>query len=132
MVEAFVTNRSLYPSFSEAEMHCKHTGLCEMADPAFMRILQAVRTAHGRPMAITSGYRHPRHLGEARQRRAPGEHTRGRTVDVAVNGGDALRLLEGALAHGITGIGVQRTGVRRFLHLRLGGQGLAAPMIWRY
>lgn len=111
MVEAFVTDRSLYPSFSEAEMHCKHTGLCEMEDPAFMRILQAVRTAYGFPMVISSGYRNPTHPVDARKR-APGEHTRGRTVDVAVNGGDALRLFEGALAHGIKGIGVQRTGVR--------------------
>lgn len=34
-----------------------------MADPASIRILQTVRTAHGRPIVITSGYRHPTHLG---------------------------------------------------------------------
>lgn len=101
-------------------------------DPSSMRILQAVRTTNGRPMVITSGYRHPTHLGKARQRSAPGKHMRGRTVDVVVRGGDAVRLLEGALAHGITRIGVKQKGVRWFQRLRLGGQVLAAPMIWRY
>lgn len=130
MNRPFVTDWSAYPNFTEVDVRCKHTGLCYM-DPAFMRILQQVRTQYGRPMVITSGYRHPTHPVEARKA-TPGEHTLDRAVDVAVRGAEAVQLLQVALALGITRIGVQQKGASRFLHLGLGGPGLAGPMIWSY
>lgn len=121
---------SRWPNFSEAELACKHTGLCEM-DPEFMDVLQAIRDEFG-PMRVTSGYRHPTHPVEARKGHATGEHTTGRCADIAVQGADALRLIKLALKHGVTRIGVQQKGAGRFIHLGLGAPGLANPTIWSY
>lgn len=120
-----------YPNFSEAEFRCRHTGQCAM-QVEFMDRLQAIRTEYGRPLRITSGYRHPTHPVEARKGHATGEHTLGMCADIAVQGADAVELLRIALAHGITRIGVQQKGSGRFLHLGIGGQGLPAPAIWSY
>ena len=119
-----------YPNFSESEMKCKHTGLCYMSAD-FMDALQQIRLAYGKPMVVTSGYRSPLHPEEAKKER-PGEHTFGRAVDIAVRGGDAVELLQIALAHGITRIGVNQKGKSRFLHLGMGAPGLPSPMIWSY
>ena len=126
-----VTDWSRYPNFKEAEFRCRHTGLCEM-QIAFMDKLQAIRTEYGKPMTIGSGYRHPSHPVEARKGTTTGEHTQGTCCDVAVEGADAVRLLQIALKHGITRIGVQQKGSGRFLHLGIGGCGLANPAIWSY
>lgn len=127
-----VSDWSPYPDFMEDEFRCRHTGLCEM-DVEFMEVLQRVRTSYGKPMRITSGYRHPTHPVEAAKRGlSRGEHTLGRCCDVAVEGFEAVILLQHALAHGITRIGVNQKGVGRFLHLGIGGPGLANPWIWSY
>lgn len=126
-----VTDWSRYPNFSRSEFACKHTGLCEMR-VEFMDVLQRIRTAYGRPMAISSGYRHPTHPVEARKGHTTGEHTQGMCCDVAVQGDAAYELLCIALAHGITRVGVQQKGAGRFLHLGLGGPGLPTPWIWSY
>jgi len=120
---------SKYPSFSKAEMACKHTGVCVM-DAQFMTVLQAIRNEYG-TMRITSGYRHPTHPIEA-VKKTPGEHTLGRCADVAVEGKEAYRLIEIAIKHGITRIGVQQKGAGRFIHLGLGGPGFPSPTIWSY
>lgn len=119
-----------YPNFSEAELRCKHTGRCDM-DPEFMALLQRIRTAYGKPMVITSGFRDPSHPAE-RDKAEPGEHSMGRAADVAVVGGDALQLIATAYAAGIRRIGVQQKGAGRFIHLGGGGPGLATPAIWSY
>ena len=126
-----VTDWSRYPNFGESEFRCRHTGLCEM-QTAFMDKLQAIRTEYGKPMTISSGYRHPSHPVEARKGTTTGEHTQGTCCDVAVEGADAVRLLQIALKHGITRIGVQQKGSGRFLHLGIGGRGLVNPAIWSY
>lgn len=119
---------TLYPNFSEAELRCKHTGRCEM-QPAFMARLQALRTAYGRPMTITSGYRHWTHPVEARKGHTTGEHTRGTCVDIAcADGRTRYELVRLALAHGFTRIGIAKT----FVHLGTGGPGLPEPVIWEY
>lgn len=120
---------SRYPNFSERELACKHTGKCQM-DPAFMDVLQAIRTEFG-PMRITSGYRHQSHPIEAKKG-TPGEHTIGRCADIAVEGKDAFRLIQIAIKHGITRIGVQQKGAGRFIHLGLGGPGFPSPAVWSY
>lgn len=117
-----------YPNFTKAEFDCKHTGLNEMKHE-FMVVLQAIRSEYGKPMQITSGYRHPTHPIEARKTRSDGEHTRGLCADVACTDSrtryDLVRL---ALEHGINRIGIGKT----FLHLGLGGPGLPPNVIWEY
>lgn len=123
---------SAYPNFSESEFRCKHTGECRM-DPAFMRRLQLLRTYYGKPMAITSGYRHATHPVEARKSR-PGAHATGRACDVAVRGEDAHKLIGLAISLGFTGIGVQQKGATRFIHLDdlPNGAGFPRPTVWSY
>lgn len=122
---------SKYPNFSESEFRCKHTGKCEM-DPEFMERLQALRTAYGKPMVISSGYRHWSHPEEVKKGHKNGEHTMGRCCDVAIRGPDALELLGLALRYGFTRIGIQQKGDGRFIHLGLGGPGLVNPALWTY
>jgi len=104
-----------YPNFSEAEFTCSHTGKCEM-QASFMEKLQALRTAHGKAMTVTSGYRHETHPVEAEKDR-PGIHTMGLAVDIACNGYDAYNIMRLAFELGFTGIGVAQSGRNRFLHL---------------
>lgn len=123
---------SLYPHFSEREMRCKHTGKCDM-QPGFLLRLQALRIDYGKPMTITSGYRHVTHPAEA-GKKAPGAHTTGRAVDIAVRGADALHLIGLAVRHGFSGIGVQQYGAGRFIHLDdlPDAQSWPRPMLWSY
>lgn len=117
-----------YPNFRKSEFDCKHTGKNEMKHQ-FMQVLQQIRREYAKPMTITSGYRHPTHPVEARKLRSDGEHTRGMCADIAcTNGIDRYRLVELALKHGITRIGI----AKNFIHLGLGGQGLPSPVIWEY
>ena len=104
-----------YPNFSEAEFTCSHTGKCEM-QASFMEKLQALRTAHGKAMTVTSGYRHETHPVEAEKDR-PGIHTMGLAVDIACGGSDAYNIMRLAFDLGFTGIGVAQSGRNRFLHL---------------
>src|SRR5690554_1140726 len=119
-------------NFSPDEFRCRHTGLEDM-DPDFMARLQALRDEYGKPMVISSGYRHPSHPVEARKS-APGAHSTGHACDVAVMGGNALELVALAIKHGFTGIGVQQKGTGRFIHLDDLGHaaGRPRPWIWSY
>ncbi|KZX61306.1 peptidase M15A [Alcanivorax sp. HI0033] len=98
-----------------------------------MEKLQALRTEYGKPMTVTSGYRHPTHPIEARKA-SPGAHASGRAADIAVQGGDALKLIELALKHGFTGIGVNQKGDGRFIHLDdlKHEPGRPRPWVWSY
>ena len=126
-----ITDWAAYPDFTEAEFRCRHTGRCEM-NPEFMARLQRLRAAYGRPMKITSGFRHRSHPVEARKV-ATGAHTLGRAADVAVAGADAIRLVVLAAEFGFTGIGVQQKGEARFIHLDdVPGNLLPRPAIWSY
>ena len=98
-----------------------------------MRRLQNLRMAYGRPMKITSGYRDKSHPIEAKKSE-PGAHSTGHACDVAVRGYDALRLVQLAIVHGFTGIGVQQKGDVRFIHLDdlKDSDGFTRPTIWSY
>jgi len=123
---------SNYPNFKPAEFACKHTGECQM-NPGFMHRLQMLRNAYGKPMKITSGYRHRSHPVEAKKT-TTGAHTLGRAADVAVTGADALRLVYLAHVHGFTGIGVNQKGSSRFIHLDdlTVADNFPRPTIWSY
>lgn len=107
---------SKYPNFEEREFKCKYSGACNMNEE-FMDRLQALRTAYGKPMTITSGYRHPTIHPIERKKGRKGAHSMGRAADIAVQGHDAHQLLKLAMELGFTGIGVAQKGEGRYLHL---------------
>lgn len=95
----------------------------------FMEKLQAIRKEYGKSMTITSGFRSVKHPIEAKKTNSNGEHTQGFCADVAcTNGADRFRLVQLALKHGITRIGI----AKNFLHLGIGGLGLPNNVIWEY
>jgi zinc D-Ala-D-Ala carboxypeptidase len=104
-----------YPNFSESEFKCSHCGKVAMR-PEFLSKLQSLRTAFGKPMKVTSGYRCSDHPIE-NKKSVPGAHTSGCAADIAVQGSDAHELLRLAFSMGFTGIGVQQKGGGRFIHL---------------
>jgi uncharacterized protein YcbK (DUF882 family) len=117
-----------YPDFTKAEFDCKHTGLNQMK-PEFMKLLQVLRSMYGKPMTITSGYRHHTHPVEARKGHTTGEHTRGTCCDIAcTSGADRYQIIRLALHLGFPRIGIAKT----FIHLGIGGSGLPSPTIWDY
>ena len=118
-----------YPNFTATEFNCSHCGDNKMT-PDFMAKLQALRTAYGKPMRITSGYRCPKHPIEAKKA-APGAHASGCACDIGVEGAEAHKLLTLAMAAGFTGIGVQQKGAGRFLHLDT-LTGATRPTVWSY
>lgn len=128
-----VTDWKAYaPYFSQEEFDCTHTGKCDMLKSTMDRLL-LVRKEFNAPMNISSGYRDPSHPIEA-AKDEPGAHTLGCSVDVLVAGGDAIRLVQIALKHGFTGIGVQQKGAKRFIHLDdyEGSSSMPRPWLWSY
>lgn len=94
--------------------------------------LQKLRAVYGKPLTVTSGYRHKTHPIEA-VKHIPGAHTLGRAADLAVTGVDALKVIRIALDLGFTGVGVQQKGTGRFIHLDDVPDGrLPRPAIWSY
>ena len=129
-----------WPNFAYSELACTHTGQNNMTMDTMDR-LQLMRTKLGRPITISSGYRHITHPVEARKPDGSGNprggaHYTGRAVDVAVRGAEALRVLEAALEVGFTGIGVKQAGEGRFIHLddiqREDNYHVPRPWIWSY
>ena len=118
-----------YPNFKADEFNCSHCGKNEMK-PEFMGKLQALRSAYGKPMKITSGYRCPKHPIEAAKAK-PGAHASGCACDIGVVGAEAHQILKLALQMGFTGIGVQQKGSGRFIHLDTLEGGLR-PSVWSY
>jgi uncharacterized protein YcbK (DUF882 family) len=117
-----------YPNFTKAEFDCKATGENNMQHE-FMEKLQAIRKDLGQGMAVTSGFRSVKHPIEARKTHSNGEHTQGFCADIAcTTGADRFILIQLALKHGITRIGVAKT----FLHFGIGGKGLPNNVIWDY
>jgi zinc D-Ala-D-Ala carboxypeptidase len=118
-----------YPNFSESEFKCRHCGKVAMR-PEFLERLQKLRTAYGRPMRITSGYRCPQHPIEA-AKASPGAHASGLAADVGLDGKEAYKVLALAFELGFTGIGVNQKGGAPFIHL----DTLASsprPNVWSY
>lgn len=118
---------NLTAHFTREELQCKcGCGRMEISDE-FLKWLEVVRVACGFPFVITSGYRCPDYNEKVSGTGRDGPHTVG-AVDVAVTGGQAIKLIEQAWRHGFNGIGVQQKGNGRFIHL----DRRAAPTIWSY
>ena len=118
---------SRYPNFTREEFTCRcGCGRNEMR-PELVERLQALRSAYGKPMHITSGYRCPQHPVEA-ARAQPGMHATGLAADIGIRDSEAVALLRLALDAGFRGVGVQQKGSKRFLHFDL----RETPTIWSY
>ena len=122
-IAIWVMNQRLTDHFSVDEMKCKGTGIC-MMDDHFMDLLEKIRIDFGKPMRITSGFRHPDYNLELQKKGttktgADGPHTTGRACDVWVYGEDFQNLMVIAKHHGMTGFGISQKGdyKSRFLHL---------------
>jgi zinc D-Ala-D-Ala carboxypeptidase len=122
-----------YPNFTKEEFDCKHTGKNEM-EHEFMAKLQALRTAYGKPMRITSGFRDYAHPVEAKKPRKNGAHPTGKACDIAIDRKEAYELLKVAMQLGFTGIGCQQNGSGRFIHLDTieDNSEQPRPSIWSY
>ncbi len=94
---------SQFKNFSQNEFACTFTGQCEMNE-SFLKKLQSLRELYGKPMRITSGFRHTTHPIEAKKIKA-GVHTLGHAADVACSGREAFQLITLALKVGMTGLG---------------------------
>jgi len=117
---------SEYPDFDKSEFDCKETGANEMTHH-FMTLLQKLRTAYGKSIVPSSGYRSPKHSAEA-HKEAPGTHAQGIAVDIPCRGKDAYTIIELGLNFGFKGIGISQKGDKRFIHLDL----REFPTIWSY
>lgn len=114
---------SLYPNFKPEEFRCRHTGI-DGIRMEMLELLQSIRDVTGKPIFISSGYRHHTHPVEVIKDK-PGEHTYGMAVDIICHGEQALVLLDVALEFGVTRIGIHQKGDitgGRFIHLGIGNQ----------
>jgi len=122
-----------YKNFQKYEFDCKHTGENKMR-PEFLDILQQIRTTYGKPMEITSGYRHWTHPAEINKDK-PGVHTYGVAADIQVYGQLAQDLIVIAYGYGIRRIGLHQKGPLegRFIHLDIADKLLKfSPALWTY
>jgi len=120
------------PHFSREELACSFTNSCAM-DAATIEKLEALREEFGKPMRLSSAYRDPiLHPRERTKPNGPGMHGQGKAIDVLVYGADAIQLLELALKHGFSGIGVNQRNdfSQRFIHLDTRNPEKSA--IWSY
>lgn len=120
---------ALFPNFKADEFNCSHCGKNEMK-PEFVSKLQALRTAYGKPMRITSGFRCAQHPIEAKKIK-PGAHASGCACDIAVDGQEGYQLLKLAFQFGFTGIGVNQKTSGRFIHLDTLAEP-PRPNLWSY
>jgi zinc D-Ala-D-Ala carboxypeptidase len=124
----------LYPNFSKSEFDCKETGDNEMKH-SFMSKMQALRTAYGKPIDISSGFRSYEHSAERKKPSKNGAHPLGLAADIRIAREEAYVLLKLALELGFTGIGIsQQGGGGRFLHLDTieSNEAQPRPTIWSY
>ena len=104
----------MYRYFNISEFNCKETGENEMQN-RFIHLLDTLRHSCGFPFIINSGYRSPQHSKEIVKDK-PGTHTEGIASDIRINGGEQRYILvEQAIIHGFTGIGISKT----FIHIDL-------------
>ena len=120
--------------FTKDELACQGTGECEMNEE-FMEKLITLREEYNNPIIITSGYRHLAHnqsIGGAKN----SPHLFGRAVDIKIGGQNAVKILELALKHGMTGIGIKQRGKyeARFIHIddMPQSEDHPRPWIWSY
>lgn len=124
-----------YEFFKQEEMTCK-CGCGGLPKDEFMEILTAIRLEFRKPMIISSGFRCPEYNNKQSNTGKDGPHTTGLAADIKCWGKEAIKLVELALKHGITGVGISQKGgiTARFIHLDCISPGgiYPRPTIWSY
>lgn len=85
--------------------------------PSLMNKLQKMRDLCGFPFKINSGFRCPDYNEKISSTGRTGPHTKGRAVDIGVEGTKAYLVVDAAYEVGMTGIGFQQKGGGRFIHV---------------
>ena len=121
-----------WPFFKRDELKCRFTNECAMS-PEFMTKVVMLRNRFGKPMVVTSAYRHIDHPAEkskiAKGKKA-GWHNAGRAIDILVCGTDAWQLVRYATEMGLS-IGINQRGLhaQRYIHI---DDRPPPQMIWSY
>lgn len=123
------------PYFKKEEFDCRHTGLNEMQIQFMDKILE-LRQRYGKPMIVSSGYRHWTNPTEARKNHKNGEHTTGNCADFRCSHDEAYWLIKLAFELDFPRIGIHQRPVDnaefRFVHIGIGALYLPTPRIWSY
>ena len=129
----------LTKNFSSAEMMCSCGCGEDSMDPDFMSILQNIRDDMQRPLRISSGVRCAKRNMEVSSTGKNGPHVPRTTgtmaSDILIAGADALRLIDIARKHGISGVGISQRGAhaKRFIHIdTLSEETHPRPTMWSY
>ena len=130
--------------FSDKELACRCCGVAKM-HPAFMEALERIRVEMNMPLHLSSAFRCAKHNAAVSTTGSHGPHCDhngegGRAVDILISGASALKLMEVARKHSMSGIGVKQNGQQnqRFIHLdNLGSDytkstGGPRPWVWSY
>lgn len=120
--------------FKDYELACKHCGENHMRED-FLARLEDIRSALGKPMIPSSGYRCPTYNTRVSSTGLSGPHTTGAAIDIMIAGKDAYVLVRLAMIHGMRGIGVKQAGPwdKRFIHMDMCEQdNIPRPRIWSY
>ena len=130
--------------FTDQELMCGCGCLDCYMQAEFMETLERVRVEMNRPLKLSSAKRCAKHNAAVSSTGAHGPHTDhgdgGQAVDILISGASALRLVEVARKHSMTGIGVKQNGPvgKRFIHCdNLGTEytkntGGPRPWVWSY
>ena len=126
----------LTKNFSTNEMMC-HCGCKDSEmDSDFMKILQEIREDMNRPLKISSAVRCEKHNMKVSSTGKNGPNVYRKASDIIISGADALRLIDTARKHGISGVGISQRGehAKRFVHIDTlsADDGHPRPTVWTY
>ena len=129
----------LTKNFSSAEMMCSCGCGEDSMDPDFMTILQNIRDDMNRPLRVSSAVRCAKHNSKVSSTGKDGPHVPRKNgtaaSDILIAGADALRLIDIARKHGVSGVGISQRGThsKRFIHLdTISDSHHPRPTMWSY
>ncbi len=116
--------------FTGKELSCSCCGVNAFNKLTLDR-LNALRKELGQPLIVNSAYRCEKHNA---LRGYTQTHATGQAIDLNVSHKIAYDVLELAIKHGFTGIGIKQKGKVRFIHLDdlEEGERRPRPHIWSY
>lgn len=126
--------------FKPAEFRCRQTGRYPQMTKEveyFLCLCSTWREQYGKPMVVTSGYRHPSHFIE-RKKTFPGAHAHGVAVDIVARTGRERFLMLSVLfdvldeeTRPLCGLGISAKS-KPFIHFDLWGKDGQRPTVWTY
>ena len=129
----------LTKNFSSAEMMCSCGCGEDSMCPDFMTILQNIREDMNRPLRVSSGVRCAKRNSEVSSTGSTGPHVPRKNgtaaSDILIAGADALRLIDIARKHGVSGVGISQRGThsKRFIHIdTISDDQHPRPTMWSY